>query len=784
MRNMYSNCRTSSLLEWKIIVDQDAEDYLLQSIMSKERRNDTEIKAQKPERDKNGIQETHHTTKFTRYTEKGGADSPLATEQTSTEMEAATEQETKKKTEERWKTLQKKLTRKAITDMMEQGYITREEGESEIKELEKRRLKKEEPPKRENTGKIQEKYDNHPPNNDQNNKEKKANPGGEDGIKTNNESTDRATRDILPCLSGTCYTAGHPAKEKEMSPCRNGAAHAPRHGSDGQHVNKRAPHRINQTTDTETTHGEDYEYPMEQHQVEGGAALEEQWKLMIIIACIVQLIKTRDSVEPSQTIQKKHPTTTATSAHKERKPDVTSHPEPPSTPHPHLTHRCHPATKPVITGEADQITRCTSGGKIGTVAEESRAAARSIDKGHTLEGRAPACPAVTMTITITWHRQPPRRQLTVPHPPAHRKSTAHTSGDNTKQPPHSLPTSHSQQRADPGGGKIKAGQGGPSDTGTDKPAQEETNPERESWADEMERVEGYLTRGNRSRERTGGEKSTTRETHFKNMETIDTVMRKMQIGKQPQPNAGQASKGGHAQVPDRTNWTRPRHSRHRNTHPDLWNNNFQSPQHLYYNTWKKWIQKHKPSTDEVGNPRGPPRKPLIDRIGTRTERIGLGDLTLGRADNACSPRQPHKGEGRGHVRYPDSNRCHANTHKTTTAHPPGSGKTSSSYGGRTPLHAKGTPRPASCSPNHTPYGQAMRGQGSSRRRSTQPDLPLSWRQSPAEPPASPTGTREGWGNVIPCRKMQPDYKRPETPRLGLRQPSQMYRDRVYHLLLS
>ena len=140
--------RASSLLEWKIIVDQDAENYLLQSVLSKERRKDPETKAQKPEHDENGEQEIHHTTKFTRYTEKEGADDPMATEQMSTAMDGETEQETKKRMERRWEALQRKLTNKAITDMMEQGYITKEEGEVELKELERRRGAKEKPPMR------------------------------------------------------------------------------------------------------------------------------------------------------------------------------------------------------------------------------------------------------------------------------------------------------------------------------------------------------------------------------------------------------------------------------------------------------------------------------------------------------------------------------------------------------------------------------------------------------------------------------------------------------------
>ena len=57
-------------MEWKIIVDRDAENYLLQSILSKERRKDQEAEAQKPEIVKCAGQEILHTTKFTRYAER------------------------------------------------------------------------------------------------------------------------------------------------------------------------------------------------------------------------------------------------------------------------------------------------------------------------------------------------------------------------------------------------------------------------------------------------------------------------------------------------------------------------------------------------------------------------------------------------------------------------------------------------------------------------------------------------------------------------------------------
>ena len=166
--NMYSKCRANSFLEWKIIVDRDAEDYLLQSVLNKTRWKGPETKAQEPGIDKGGYQEIHHKTKFTRYTEIGETSNTSNMEKGPTAMEREEDQENKKRMESRWEALQKKLTRKAIVDMVEQGYITKEEGESEMKKLERRLCAKGKPPKRQNTGKTQKKCDNHAPTTDRN----------------------------------------------------------------------------------------------------------------------------------------------------------------------------------------------------------------------------------------------------------------------------------------------------------------------------------------------------------------------------------------------------------------------------------------------------------------------------------------------------------------------------------------------------------------------------------------------------------------------------------------
>ena len=296
------------------------------------------------------------------------------------------------------------------------------------------------------------------------------------------------------------------------------------------------------------------------------------------------------------------------------------------------------------------------------------------------------------------HTLPPRRQLTRPHTPAHRNNGAHTSntsGYNTKQPLHHLPTHHSQQRTDPGGGKIKAGQEGPSNTGTGRGKQEEVGPKKESWADKMERVEEHLTRGNRSTERTGEERLTTRETHFGDMESTNAGTRRMQIKKHPQSNARQAGKGRHAQILDRTTWTQPRHTRHGNMYQNPQNNNSKYPQHPHHNTWRKRNPEHKSSPNHIRDPKGPPRKPLADWNDAQPEEIGLSNLTLGPAYKARHPKQPHPGRDMRYAGWLGSAGHQATTHRAYDRH--------------ASLPTRDAPRPRTRAPNHTAYGQTMRG---------------------------------------------------------------------------
>ena len=80
---------------------------MLRSFLKKERWKNTRVKEQDPEDDKNERRETIHATKFTRYVQKEEANTKF----------------------------RRKLTRKAILDMMESQHLTMEEGEIELKGL-------------------------------------------------------------------------------------------------------------------------------------------------------------------------------------------------------------------------------------------------------------------------------------------------------------------------------------------------------------------------------------------------------------------------------------------------------------------------------------------------------------------------------------------------------------------------------------------------------------------------------------------------------------------------
>ena len=73
---MYTNCRSSSLLEWKIIADQEAENYLLQSFLKKVGSGEPRNSNHEPVSSQANGTRAAHTTKATRYVEENKIDSP------------------------------------------------------------------------------------------------------------------------------------------------------------------------------------------------------------------------------------------------------------------------------------------------------------------------------------------------------------------------------------------------------------------------------------------------------------------------------------------------------------------------------------------------------------------------------------------------------------------------------------------------------------------------------------------------------------------------------------
>ena len=141
---MYTNCRANSLLEWKIIVDQDAEDYLLQSVLKKKRWKYQELNTQESAQNKHNEPGTHHTTKSTHYTREHvdpikmenrqhREDKTRIQEKTNQCHNSAQPQDEPREDQDELLTrLRKKLTEKAILDMVESQHLTMEEGKAEL----------------------------------------------------------------------------------------------------------------------------------------------------------------------------------------------------------------------------------------------------------------------------------------------------------------------------------------------------------------------------------------------------------------------------------------------------------------------------------------------------------------------------------------------------------------------------------------------------------------------------------------------------------------------------
>ena len=174
---MYTNCRANSLLDWKIIIDQDAEDYLLQSIIRKTEWKNGEGTEHEP-----GGGRIAHTTKMTRNTEEErkynaaenkrpthrvAPDNPRTSvgrtnmnnlsdlreamktglNQMRKKRDSKSEEETKtprnneggkkipsKEHKNSEKQPKRKPTRKVIIEMVREGYLTEEEGQDQLEE--------------------------------------------------------------------------------------------------------------------------------------------------------------------------------------------------------------------------------------------------------------------------------------------------------------------------------------------------------------------------------------------------------------------------------------------------------------------------------------------------------------------------------------------------------------------------------------------------------------------------------------------------------------------------
>ena len=73
---MYRNSRSNSLLEWKIIADQEAEDYLLQSFLKKVEKKEPKDKKHAQNWSQPHRTKTINTTRATQYVEGKEKDKP------------------------------------------------------------------------------------------------------------------------------------------------------------------------------------------------------------------------------------------------------------------------------------------------------------------------------------------------------------------------------------------------------------------------------------------------------------------------------------------------------------------------------------------------------------------------------------------------------------------------------------------------------------------------------------------------------------------------------------
>ena len=513
--------------------------------------------------------------------------------------------------------------------------------------------------------------------------------------------------------------------------------------------------------DTEGAPENQDEHPINQRHAKHTTQQKPPWTPTIIIILALYIFVNGKVNNTAKEDQRKSRQTVAAPTCKERNKKNTEQPSP--------SHRVHTSlTAGVRNTESPSRPEVATG--------ESRAKAQSLDRGYTPGGRSPASPAVKLSVAVTWCRQPPRRQLTEPHLPLHKDSTTHAFGGNTRQSLWAPATAYGQQITNPRDRAIGVCQGEPTNPGTSKPTPEETNQEMENRDSKLEKREDNPTEKNEIIERTTGAVMTSGEDHYENMETINTLMSRINLEHknpgnewsmgsaeptrgQPPHRARQADKDRRTQEPYRTKWAPVQHSRDKEIHSNLTNNDLANPRHPYHSTWRKWNPEHKAPLDIVRNPRGPPRKPLNDWNDAQPEEIGLGSLNVGLVDNAYFPRQTVPAKGRGNVSCPNIARHGTTTRQLTVAHPPRSRRTNQMCDGYALFPNQDTRRLGKCDPIRTRYGQAIKGREFKQWWSMQSDLPLSWRRKPVESPTSPTGILAGQPNAWSPSPPAPYLKR-------------------------
>ena len=199
--------------------------------------------------------------------------------------------------------------------------------------------------------------------------------------------------------------------------------------------------------------------------------------------------------------------------------------------------------------------------------------------------------------------------------------------------------------------------GEPTNLGTHKSTPKEVSQEMEKWVSQFQGGEDNPARRNWIIERMRRAVVTSKEVQDEEMETIRTIMSKVNLkhknpGKelgivsagpaigQPPHRARQANKDRCTQKSYRPKWSPERHSRSRKGHTKLTSNDLSDPQHPYHDTWKKRNPKHEASLGGVRNPQMSVHEPLHNRNDTRPDEIGLGKLSIGSVDSAYFPEQP------------------------------------------------------------------------------------------------------------------------------------------------